>query len=244
MRVLNTGDMVDLIDDHNDRIDVMYDSVTGELDRSVMIDLNEEVAEDEQFVFARGYFDEGEYEKSARLLEVFIKYFDTSKYLAEALYYLGQSYEAFATRSENDSLPGLVMNEQLKQRYYSGDVYRIVIEDHPQSPFAAKAQYRLINIYRIGNLPWHDSVDVIQQELAMWRAFCEQYMNTEEYVLGRSEMGYLNRVLFEITGNEDYKTEAISIFKSIIVDNPNTVNAAYANVHIYELEKGQKIYKY
>jgi len=244
MRVLNTGDMVDIINDLDDRTNVMYDSVTGELDRSVMIDLNEEIAEDEQFVFARGYFDESEYEKSARLLEIFIRYFDTSKYIAEALYYLGQSYEALADRSEKDSLPGFVLNEQLKQRYYSGDVYRLVIEDHPQSPFAGKAQYRLINIYRIGNLPWHDSVEVIQQELTMWGEFCEQYMNTEEYVLGRSEMGYLNRVLFEITGNEEYKTEALAIFKSIIIDYPNTVNAAYANVHIHELEKGQKIYKY
>ena len=97
MRILNTGDMVDILEYMDTSLKVEYDSATGELDKNVLIDLNHEIAEHEQFVFARGYFDEGEYPKAIRLLEIFVKFFDDSNYLAEALYYLGQSYEALAS---------------------------------------------------------------------------------------------------------------------------------------------------
>jgi len=244
MRVLNTGDLVFIVEHANGRLQVEYDSAVGELDRNVLIDLNDEIAEDEQFVFSRGYFDEGEFEKAARLLEIFVKYFDDSNYLSEAFYYLGQSYENLANKSGYDSLPGFSSNARIDQGYYTGDAYRILINRFPETPFAAKAQYRLINIFRISNLPWEDSVELIEQELAMWEEFCEEYQHTEEYVSGLSEMGYLNRVLFEISGDMYRKERAVSIFKDITLQFPNTVHAAYANVHLYELNSNEKIYKY
>jgi outer membrane protein assembly factor BamD (BamD/ComL family) len=244
MRVLNTGDVVDILEYMNDRLKVEYDSVTGELEKSILIDLNDEIAEDEQFVFSRGYFDEGEFEKASRLLEIFVKFFDASDYLAEALYYLGQSYEALANRGGADSIPVFSMNTQIDQRYYNGDAYRILVKTFPESPFAAKAQYRLINIFRISNLPWNDSVDIIHQELAMWDDFCEQYQHTDEYMLALSERGYLYRVLYELTEDIAYRDRALSTFQEIIFGYPNTIHAAYAKVHLYELERDEKIYKY
>ncbi|MGD8979369.1 MAG: hypothetical protein PVH23_04810 [candidate division WOR-3 bacterium] len=244
MRVLNTGDMVDILEYDNARILVEYDSATGELDKNVIIDLNHVVAEHEQFVFSRGYFDEGEYAKAIRLLEIFIKFFDDSYYLAEALYYLGQSYEALASSGSSDSMPHFSTNEQINQQYYNGDAYRILVNAFPESPFAAKAQYRLINIYRISNLPWDDSAQIILQELAMWDDFCERYMHTDDYMLALSEKGYLYRVLYEITEDIDYRDKAFTTFNEIIHGYPNTIHAAYARVHLHELESGEKIYKY
>jgi outer membrane protein assembly factor BamD (BamD/ComL family) len=244
MRILNTGDMVDIVEHINDRLTVEYDSATGEMDKNVLIDFNDEIAEDEQFVFSRGYFDEGEFEKASRLLEIFVRYFDTSNYLAEALYYLGQSYEAMATKSDSDSLSVFFMNTQLNQRYYNGDAYRILLKEFPESPFAAKAQYRLINIFRISNLPWRDSAEPIEEEIAMWDDFCDRYRFTDEYVLGLSELGYLNRILFEITDEPAYREAATSKFEEITFEYPNTIHSAYARVHLFELKNNEKIYKY
>jgi len=244
MRILNTGDMIDILEYGIERMTVQFDSTTGELDKNVLIDFSNEVAEDEQFVFARGYFDEGEYDKAARLLEIFIRHFDNSNYLAEALYYLGQSYEALATKGDHDSLAVFSMNTQLKQRYYNGDTYRLLLQEFPENPFAAKAQYRLINIFRIGNLPWKDSVELIEEELTMWADFCARYQLTEEYVLGLSETGYLNRILYEITDEPAYREAAVSKFKEITLEYPNTIHAAYAKVHLFELQNNEKIYKY
>jgi len=244
MRILSTGDMVDIIEDAVDRYKVRYDTALGEFDKNVMIDLSSEIGEHELFVFARGYFDDGEYEKAARLLEIFRRYFDASGYLAEALYYLGQSFEAIAERTENDSIPGFERNDTIHRNYYDGNIYRVIVEDFPYSPFASKAQYRLISIFRIEHLPWHDSVEVIEQELGMWQEFCEKFLDTDDYVLGLSEMGYLNRVLYEITTIEDHREEASVIFKEIISKYPNTVYAAYAIVNLHELALGDQIYKY
>jgi outer membrane protein assembly factor BamD (BamD/ComL family) len=244
MRVLNAGDMVDILEQTDNRLKVEFDSAIGELDKNVLIDLNDEIAEDEQFVFSRGYFDEGEYAKAARLLEIFVRFFDDSNYLPEALYYLGQSYEALANSIEADSTPAFSTNTQINQRYYNGDAYRILVNAYPESPFAAKAQYRLINIYRMGNLPWNDSVELIQEELAMWDDFCEKYHYTDAYMLALSEKGYLYRILFELTGDTDYRNKALTTFEEIIIDYPKTVHAAYARVHLHELNKGERIYKY
>ena len=136
------------------------------------------------------------------------------------------------------------MNTQINQRYYNGDAYRILVNAYPESPFAAKAQYRLINIFRISHLPWNDSVQIIQQELTMWDDFCERYQETDAYMLALSEKGYLHRVLFELTEDTGYRNEAQSTFREIIFGYPNTVHAAYARVHLHELDKNEKIYKY
>ncbi|UCF71579.1 MAG: hypothetical protein JSW49_04730 [candidate division WOR-3 bacterium] len=242
MRILNTGDMVDIIDNATERYQIKYDTVFGELDRNVMVDLNSGIGEHELFIFSRGYFDDGEYEKAAKLLEIFARYFDVSYYLPEALYYLGQSLEAIA--SLNDSFPGIERNESVHQNYYNGDTYRVIVREFPYSRYAAKAQYRLINIYRIKHLPWHDSVEIIEEELEMWREFCDRYPETEENVMALSETGYLERVLYEITRSDDHRSAAVAIFNEIISEYPNTVYAAYAIVHLHELATGEQIYKY
>ncbi|MDH4210568.1 MAG: hypothetical protein OEV79_03900 [candidate division WOR-3 bacterium] len=244
MRILNTGDMVDILDDLDERYTVRYDTTSSEIDKNVLVDMNSEIGEHELFVFARGYFDEGEYEKAARLLDIFARYFDGSNYLAEALYCLAQSFEALIEKNDNDSIPGIAQNESLKQKYYNGDIYRMIVRDFPDDPFASKAQYRLINIFRIEHLPWRDSVQIIQQELSMWEDFCTAYQAPDERVLGLSEIGYLSRVLYEITDTVDYRDMAIQTFGEIISDYPNTIYSAYAKVNLYELTSDKKIYKY
>ncbi len=244
MRLLRTGDMVDILQQTDERITVAYDSAVGELDRNVLIDLDSEIAEDEQFVFARGYFDEGEYSKALRLFDIFVKYFDDSNYLPEAMYYLGQSYEALATKGTDDSLQGISLNAKINQRFYDGDIYRLLIQIFPDNPYAAKAEYRLINLFRIAHLPWDDSVEIIEEELTMWQEFSAKYEQTDEYMLAQSEMGYLNRVLYEITAATEFRDEAIRLFRLIVSSHPTTVHAAYAKVHLHELEQDKKIYKY
>ena len=244
MRILNTGDMVDILEDLTEKYRVGYDTTSGKLEKNVLVDLNSEIGEHELFVFARGYFDEGEFDRAARLLNIFTRYFDSSDYLAEALYYLAQSFEALIERDASDSIPGTVHNEAIARNYYNGDIYRMIVRDSPNSPFASKAQYRLINIFRIEHLPWQDSVEVIQQELSMWEDFCARYNAPEEYVLGLSEIGYLNRVLYEITENADYRDTALLTFRAIVIEYPNTIYAAYAKVNLYELTSDKKIYKY
>lgn len=244
MRILNTGDMVDILEDLGERYRVGFDTTSGKLEKNVLVDVNSEIGEHELFVFARGYFDEGEYERAARLLDIFTRYFDGSNYLAEALYYLAQSFEALIDRGNNDSIPGTAHNETIDRNYYNGDIYRVIVRDFPDSPFAAKAQYRLINIFRIEHLPWQDSAEIIQQELTMWEDFCAGHGTPEEHVLGLSEIGYLNRVLYEITGNADYHDTALLTFRAIVAGHPNTIYAAYATVNLYELTSDKKIYKY
>jgi len=244
MRILNTGDMVDILEDFGERYRVGFDTTTGKLEKNVLVDVNTEIGEHELFVFARGYFDEGGYEKASRLLNIFTRYFDGSHYLAEALYYLAQSFEALIDIDSNDSITGTAHNETIDRNYYNGDIYRIIVRDFPDSPFASKAQYRLINIFRIEHLPWRDSIEIIQEELTMWEDFCVMYGAPEEHVLGLSEIGYLNRVLYEITENADYHDTALLTFRAIVAEYPNTIYAAYAKVNLYELTSDKKIYKY
>jgi hypothetical protein len=244
MRILNTGDMVDILEDLGERYTVGYDTTSGKLEKNVLVDLNSEIGEHELFVFARGYFDEGEYERASRLLAIFTRFFDGSDYLAEALFYLAQSSEALIERGDNDSITGTAHNDVIDKNYYNGDIYRMIVRDFPNSPFASKAQYRLINIFRIEHLPWRDSVEIIEQELNMWLEFCSRYQSPEEHVLGLSEIGYLNRVLYEITENADYHDTALLAFRQIVVEYPNTIYAAYATVNLYELNSDKKIYKY
>jgi hypothetical protein len=244
MRILNTGDMVDILEDLGERYTVGYDTTSGKLEKNVLVDLNSGIGEHELFVFARGYFDEGEYERASRLLAIFTRFFDGSDYLAEALFYLAQSSEALIERGDNDSITGTAHNDVIDKNYYNGDIYRMIVRDFPNSPFASKAQYRLINIFRIEHLPWRDSVEIIEQELNMWLEFCSRYQSPEEHVLGLSEIGYLNRVLYEITENADYHDTALLAFRQIVVEYPNTIYAAYATVNLYELNSDKKIYKY
>ncbi|UCD06575.1 MAG: hypothetical protein JSV98_04910 [candidate division WOR-3 bacterium] len=244
MRILNTGDMVDILEDLGERCGVGFDTTSGKLEKNVLVDLSSEIGEHELFVFARGYFDEGGYDKAARLLDIFTRYFDGSHYLAEALYYLAQSFEALIDIGNNDSMPGTAHNETIDRNYYNGDIYRMIVTDFPESPFASKAQYRLINIFRIEHLPWRDSVELIQKELTMWEDFCTAYEEPEEHVLGLSEIGYLNRVLYEITGDAEYHDTALLTFRAIVAEYPNTIYAAYATVNLYELTSDKKIYKY
>lgn len=244
MRILNTADTVEIVDRSNDRYQVRCDTALGELDRHVMIDLETGIAEHELFVFARGNFDEGEYSRASRLLDIFIERFGDSEYAAEALYYLGQAMEMLAARPGSDSLPGIARNEHTGQNYYEGAAYRRILDEHAYGPYAAKAQYRLINIFRTAHLPWPDSIGIIEQELAMWHGFCREYAGTDEHVLGLTEAGFLNRVLFEITAEPAYQDAAAALFNEIIESYPATVHAAYARVHLAELAAGERIYNY
>lgn len=253
-RVLNTGDIVQIYDREDDMLKVKYDNAIAKIHEGVLIDLSDEIAEDKLFLFSCGYFDEKEYKKSALLFNIFIKNFNKSKYLDAALYYCGLAYEEAARQfGKSDSLQleidqGLsqhcfIYNKKNNQWNYDGSMYQMILEKYPKSIFASKATYRLLNIFRMKNQPWDDSTQKILNELKMWQEFSEKYQNSEEYVLAMLEIGYLNRVLFEITKGLIYKNNACNVFQEVVKKYPDTIHSAQARVNLYELEKGEYIYK-
>ncbi len=245
MRVLGTGEVIEIIEYENDLIKISYDTIVGKIHKGVFIDLSHEIAEKKLFVFGRGYFDEGEYIKAASLFDVFIRFFDKSHHLAEVLYYYGLSNEQIAkVLTPADSLPGFIFNGNYNTWHYSGEAYERVLEEFPESMYASKAAYRLLNVTRARNLPWRDSLRLIQGELEMWHEFISKYNDTEEYVLALLEVGYLNRVLFEITENSDYKRDALEVFQEIFDKYPNSIYSAQSKVNLYEIENGINIYEY
>ena len=58
-RIINTGDIIEIIGHIDGRVRIRVDNVAGELSSGVLIDLDGEVAEDRLFIFARGYYDQG-----------------------------------------------------------------------------------------------------------------------------------------------------------------------------------------
>lgn len=245
IRVLETGDLVEIIELHEDTVKIKYDNAVGVILKGVLIDFKENIAEDELFVFARGYFDDGKYWNAVSLFDAFIRFFDESEYYAEVLYYHGLSYEALARHLNSpDSIPGVLFNEHYNICYYSGESYMTILEDYAESMYASKAAYCLFNIFRTSNQPWRDSIQLIQAELKMWQDFAVKYKNTDEYVLALLEIGYLNRVLFEITEDSDYRTDAAKVFQEILDKYPNSINSAQSKVNLHEIENRKKIYKY
>ena len=119
-----------------------------------------------------------------------------------------------------------------------------LLETFPECDFAPKSAYRLFTILRLRNLPWRDSTELIIGELDMWKDFVVRYSESEESILAFLEIGYLNRVLYEITGDSDYKIEAARIFQDIREQYPDTRFSAHADVHLHELANGEYIYKY
>lgn len=244
-RVINTGTLVEIIGCIDDRVRIRVDDITGELSSGVLIDLNEEVAQDRLFIFARGYYDQAEYDKAILLFEAFVEKFPWSEYLAEALYYYGMSMEEQVTSiSRPDTLSGFLFNDRYNIWYYSGTAYMDILEHFNESPYAPKAAYRLLHILRMSNLPWQDSIPLISEELKMWEEFVAKYETSDEYVAAMLELGYLYRVLFEITNDTSYRRSAKKIFQQIMDEYPDSSSSAQAKVHLYELSKGQHIYKY
>ncbi len=244
-RVINTGTLVDIIGRVDDRVRIRVDDIVGELSSGVLIDLDEEVGQDRLFIFARGYYDQLEYDKAILLFEVFIEKFPWSEYFAEALYYYGMAKEELAaTVGRPDTLSGFLFNERYNIWYYSGEAYMDILEDFSETAYAPKAAYRLLHILRMNNLPWRDSVELITEELHMWEEFVTKYKTSDEYVVAMLELGYLYRVLFEITDNADYRLNAVKIFQQVMDKYPNSSSSAQAKVHLFELAKGQNIYKY
>jgi outer membrane protein assembly factor BamD (BamD/ComL family) len=245
MAVLNTGDLVEIVSGENNMVKVKYTNGVGEIHKGVLIDLTEEIAEDELFVFCRGYFDEEEYKKSIRLSKIFIKFLNNSEYLAEVLYYLGRAYEQVAKiYKESDSIKCIVLNKKTNRWYYTGDEYRKILERFPNCIYASGAAYHLIKLFRQRSYPWNDSLQPIQEELNRWQRFIKRYKNSQEYVLALSEIGYLERVLYEITEDPNYREDAIKNFRRIIKRYPNSVYSAQSIVNLKELETGKKIYRY
>jgi outer membrane protein assembly factor BamD (BamD/ComL family) len=243
--VLNTGDIVQITGYKGDTTQVRYHDAVGTLLKSVLIDLKDGVSEAKLLVFARGYYDSEEYIKSASLFNVFVDHYAPSPYLPEALYYYGLSLEEIAQHAADvDTIKNIHCNEKSKQWYYTGDAYEKILKKFSDSIFASKAAYRLITIFRTKHFPWNDSLQVIREELSMWQEYIVMYKNSEEYVLALLEIGYVERVLFEITKNEQYKKDAQAVFEEIVSDYPNTIYAAQAEVHLDELDKGERIYYY
>lgn len=245
LRIINTGDKVEILDQEDDFVKVRLETATGSLHRGVLVNLKDDLAEERLFVFARGYFDQGEYIPAVRLFHVMYTTFSSSPYIPEVMYYYGRCYEELAERYDSrDSVPGYFFNEHYQRWYYAGDLYALLLERYPDSNFAPKAAYRLLTILRMHNVPWKDSYSVILEELDLWLEFATKYEDTDEYVLALLEIGYLNRVLYEITEDSDYKRDAVDIFNKIIDVYPESIHVAQAKVNLRELADGEYIYKY
>ncbi len=241
MHVLSTGDVVEIIE-HNDRMMVRYDDAVGRLEKGVVFDLGDAHTEPLLFVCARGYYDDGDAGKAARLFRIFLEHYESSVYLAAVLYYAGLSCETAA--KTGDEVADIVFNKDSTTRYYRGTAYQMLIKRFPESVYAPKAAYRLIHTFRMEHSPWHDAVQSIEQELTLWQDFVSRYSTAEEYVMALLEMGYLNRVLFEITGIEKYKEDARRIFTKVAAEYPQTIYKAQSDVNLYEIEQGENIYRY
>ena len=245
MHALQTGDVVGIVSYEDKMVNIMYENAPYRVLSDILIDFDSEIGSEKLFIFARGYFDEREFRKAARLFDVFTTHFDTSVYYAEALYYSGLAYEEIArTCSLTDTLPEMAYSEYLRQWVYSGMAYATLIERLPENPFTPRAQYRLLHIQRMTRLPWQDSVAVIETERSQWLEFAARYRHTDEYVMALLEAAYLSRVLFEITGNTDHRNAAIDSYRRILSEFPETVAAAQARLYIFEIENGENIYKY
>lgn len=243
--IFNAGDTVQIHDQIGDTLYISYAGETGTLLDGVMINLNDLLAEEQLFVFALGYFDDGAFVQAARLLEIFIGYFPGSVFYAEVLYYHGLACEQVARLLDpDDSFPHCSYNEAYGVWYYTGESYMELLGTYPASEYASKAAYRLCTILRTRNLPWRDSTEVIIEERDLWRDFVGQYAQSDECVLALLEIGYLNRVLYEITGDSDYKIEAARMFQDVRDQYPATRYSAEADVHLHELATGKNIYKY
>ena len=244
-RVLTTGDLVEITGEEDEFVKVKYDNAIGTLNKDILIDLGEPIAEDQLFVFGRGYFDEREYEKSTKLFDIFIKIFSKSKYLVEALYYGGLSYEELAKHCNNtDSIQYITYNRKNNTWFYDGSAYQTILNQFPKNMYAPKSAFQVIKIYRMKNVPWNDSTLLIQGELKMWQEFIKKYKKCEEYVLALLEIGYLKRVLFQITKDLNYEKEALEIFQEIMKNYPNSVYSAQAKINLYEIENNIDTYSY
>lgn len=245
LRTINTGECVEILSETGDFVKVRIGKATGSLHSGVLVNLQDDLALEKLFVFARGYFDQGEYVPAIRLFHVIHTTFASSPYLPEVLYYYGRSYEEVAGHyGSRDSVPGCFYNEHYQRWYYSGDLYTILLEQYPASAFAPRAAYRLLTILRMHNVPWKDSYDVILEELDLWMDFAAKYEDAEEYVLALLEIGYLNRVLYEITDDSDYKRAASDIFNRIVDLYPESIHTAQARINLREIADGEHIYKY
>lgn len=245
MHALQTGDVVVIASYDGNMVNIEYENARYRVLRDILIDFDSEIASDKLFVFARGYFDEREFRKAARLFDVFTTHFDTSVYNAEALYYSGLAYEEIArTCSIRDTLPEMVYSEYLRQWIYSGRAYATLIEHLSENIFTPKAQYRLLQIQRMIRLPWQDSVTVIEAERLQWLEFAAQYQHTDEHVMALLEAAYLSRILFEITGSASHKSAAVDLYRRIVSEFPETAAAAQARLYMFEIENGENIYKY
>ena len=244
-RMLMTGNLVEIVGKEDELAKVKYDEAIGTLNKDILIDLGEPIAEDQLFVFCRGYYDEREYEKSTKLFDIFIKNFSKSKYLVEALYYGGLSYEELAKHCNNtDSIQYIIYNRKNNTWFYDGRAYQTILNQFPKNMYAPKSAFQVIKIYRMKNVPWNDSTLLIQGELKMWQEFIKKYKKCEEYVLALLEIGYLNRVLFEITKDAKYKQSATDFFQEVLKNCPNSVYSAQAKVNLYEIENNIDTYSY
>ncbi|OPX18331.1 hypothetical protein BXT86_01790 [candidate division WOR-3 bacterium 4484_100] len=78
----------------------------------------------------------------------------------------------------------------------------------------------------------------------MWQNFIKKYPDAEEYILALMELGYLNRVLFEITENDAYRSSAVQIFNKVMRLFPDSIYEVQARINLYEIEHNKYIYKY
>jgi len=239
------GDTVTIDGYHGDTVLVRFNEASGILLKGVLIDLDAEIAEEQLLVFARGYYDMGLFPQAVRLFVHFLHFCSGSQYYPEALFYTGRTFDALASQGAGyDTFPGITMNERTGQYYYTGTAYKQILEQFPESPYAAGSAYYLILSMRVAREPWNGSIDVIEKDLQRLQNIISSYDEFEERAAVLQEIGFDFRALFELSSDRSYLDQAKTVFQTVIRDYPATVHEAGARVHLYEIEKGISIYQY
>ncbi|MBN2620066.1 hypothetical protein JXB22_03165 [candidate division WOR-3 bacterium] len=242
---LMTGDTVTVTAENTDTVFIECNEKAGTLLQGVLIDLADTIAEEQLFMFARGYHDEQAFPQAMRLFVHFLHFFPGSRYYPEALFYTGRTFDERARQAtDKDTVPGITKNEGTSQYYYAGTAYKQLLEQYPSSCYAGSAAYYLILCLRAASEPWDRSLDKITKDMDRLQELVDVYGEFDERAAALEDIGYDYRVLYELTGGESYKESAQAVFASVIEEYPSTVHEASARVHLYELEHDIPIYLY
>jgi hypothetical protein len=242
---LMIGDTVTIDGYCGDTAQVFLNRIFGTLLKGVLIDLGQEIAEEQLFVFSRGYYDEGCFAEAARLFFHFLYFYPGSRYYPEALFYTGLACDELACQgADYDTIPGIQKNEQSGRYYYTGNCYQRLLEEYPADVYATSAAYYLILCQRAAEEPWNGATDKIEQDLHRLQNVIDTYGKFAERAAVLEEIGYDYRALYEITSEALYRDQAVRVFKTVIQDYPAGAHEASARVHLFEIENNIPIYLY
>jgi hypothetical protein len=220
------------------------------------------------FAEAQKAFDVRDYAGAIELLELFLKRFPRSELYTWALQRLGESLEGAleveyaepvrkGTRERDARRDFLERHarhgcwrEDAPALQYDGSHYRTILEQHPDSPIADEAAYRLIT--------WEEDYrgrpEPVARELASLEQVLERYPETSLRYEILYKMAYRCHVLHELYAfslrsgvrdrerAEQYRTKALYLYRLALGSPRHTVYTARAWEGMRALEEGRRIY--